>query len=203
VGPAKHGTRPGNAPEKGFVLFEGVALFDGLVEVAIRARKVLFEPPYVGFGASTDGFGATSSEAVLLGAHHPNDLPSSGEDLLELSGLGVGDVPRGGMASEAGGYESVQGVGLDEPSGGLGEVPRLARVDHEEGDLGSGQGPGERALEASAAGLQDHQKSVGDFRKLAQKKFIDPRLVVGNDEVFVWAGSRATSRAALETSTPT
>src|SRR5215210_7605938 len=184
--PAKHGAHSGNTPQESLVRLEGGALFDGLVEVAVRARKLLLEPPYVGLDASADGFGAARSETVFLGGCHLDDLPPPGEDLLELPGFLVGDGPRGGAdgLSEAGEDESVQGVGLGQSTGGFGEVPRLAGVEHEEGDLRGGQGRGECALEAPA-GLQDHQ-GVGDFgeEELLAEELIDPRLVVGNDEVF-------------------
>jgi hypothetical protein len=184
--PAKHGAHSGNAPEKSFVRLEGGAAFDDLVEVAVRARKLLLEPPYVGFDASADGFGGARSETVFLGGCHLDDLPSSGEDLLELPGFLVGDGPRDGAdgLSEVGENESVQGVGLGQSTGGFGEVPRLAGVDHEEGDPGGGQGRGEGALEASA-GLQDHKKGVrdDDLCKPAQK-LLYSRLVVGNYEVL-------------------
>ena len=182
--PAKHGTHPGDAPQESLVLFEGGTVLDETIEVTIRAGKLLLEPPYVGLDAPADGFGGARPEAVFLGGHHPDDLPSSGEDLLELPGFRIGDGSGGGTDGlrEVSEDESVQSVGLGQMTGSFGEVPRLARVDHEEGHSGGGQSRGEGALEATA-GLQDHQKSLGDLRELAEK-LIDPRLVVGNDGVF-------------------
>lgn len=184
--PAKHRTYPGNTLEEDLVLFEGGTVFDGLIEVTIRARKFLFEPPYVGFDAPAHGFRGARCEAVLLGGHHPNDLPSSGEDLLELPGLCIGDGSRGGTdgLGEASEDESVQSIGLSQSTGSLGKVACLARVDHEEGDPGGSQSRGQGTLEAPA-GLQDHQSSVRDdfFGEPAKESF-DSRLVVPNDEVL-------------------
>src|SRR5215207_5355784 len=77
--PAKHGTHPGDAPQESFVLFEGGTVLDGLIEVTIRAGKLLLKPSYVGFDAPADSFGGARPEAIFLGGHHLDDLPSPGE----------------------------------------------------------------------------------------------------------------------------
>src|SRR5215216_4722972 len=181
--PAKHGTHPGDAPQESFVLFEGGTVLDGLIEVTIRAGKLLLKPSYVGFDAPADSFGGARPEAIFLGGHHLDDLPSSGEDLLKLPGFCIGDGSRGGTDSlrEVSEDESVKSVGLGQLPGSFGEVPRLARVDHEEGHSRGGQSRGNGALQATA-GLQDHH-SVRDLRELAEK-LLDSRLLVRNDEVF-------------------
>jgi hypothetical protein len=118
----------------------------------------------VGFDTSANGFRGARPEAVSLGGRHTNDLPSSGEDLLELPDLGVGDGSRrrADGLSEAGEHEGVYTVGLGELAYSFGEVARLARVGHEEGYPRGGQGRHRRALEAPA-GLQDHQDAAELF----------------------------------------
>jgi hypothetical protein len=182
--PAQDRTHSGHASEKGFIPFEGRTSFDDFLEISIRARELLLEPLYVGFDASADGFGGTGPEAVFLGGHHPNDLPSPGEDLLELPGLFIGDGPGGGTDGlrEASEHEGVYPVGLGELARGFGEVSGLARVEHEEGHSRGGQSRYRRTLEASA-GFQDHQDARELFCELAQK-FIDSPFVVGYYEVF-------------------
>src|SRR5215210_5886953 len=143
--PAKHGTYPGDTPQESLVLFEGGIVLDGLIEVTIRAGKLLLKPPYVGFDAPADSFGGARPEAVFLGGHHLEDLPPPGEDLLKLPGLCIGDGSRGRTDSlrEVSEDESVQFVGLGQTTGSLGEVPCLARVDHEEGDPSGARASGQ------------------------------------------------------------
>lgn len=183
--PAQDRTHSRNAPEKSLVPFEGRALFDGLIEVTIRARKLLLEPPYVGLDASADGFGGCGSETVFLGRHHPNDLSPTGEDLLKLPGFWVGDRSGRGAdgLGEAGEDEGVYPVGLGELTRGPGEVSGLAGIDHEEGNPGGGQGRNDRTLEASA-GLQDHKGTCEFLTCELAEKLIDSLLIVSNDEVF-------------------
>jgi hypothetical protein len=127
---------------------------------------------------------AARCETVFLGAHHANELPSSGEDLLKLSDLGVGDGSRGGADGlrEVSEHESVQSIGFGQATSSLGEVSRLARIDHKVGHSRGGQGRGNGTLEASA-GFQDHKSLSDYFRQLAHE-LIDSCLVVRNDEVL-------------------
>jgi hypothetical protein len=172
-----------HATKQRLVLFEGGALFDGLPEVPICPGEFFFQPPYVGFETRANLPRGASAEAVFLGAHHLDELPSSGQDRLKLHRFGLGRSlrlwPEG--LGETGEDQSVDLVGFGKPTDGLGEVVAgLAGIDHRRGEPGGGQRRHQRTLEAAGGLKKDHQDRIR-FEELLDER-LDAVLVVGNGE---------------------
>ena len=85
----------------------------------------------MGFNAGTNGADG-GTQPVLLGDQHGHHLVPAGSQRVEDLGLGVleGAHLRTDGVGEMGQAPRVQSVGLGQRSGGLGEVPDLAWVDH-------------------------------------------------------------------------
>ena len=115
----------------------------------------------MGFNAGTNGAGTNGADGgtqpVLLGDQHGHHLAPAGSQRVEDLGRGVleGAHVRTDGGGEMGQDPRVQSVGLGQRSGGLGEVPDLAWVDHHR-QCRSGQGGHQGQLQA-ARSLQQHQ----------------------------------------------
>src|SRR4051812_663919 len=157
----QNGTNSRHATKQRLVFLEGWALVDDLLKVAIYSSEFFFEPPYVSFEARANLFGGARAETVLLGDHHPDDLPSTSENRLKLQRFGLGRSFGSGSdgLGETSEDKSIDLVGLGEAPRGLGEVSRLARIEHRHCDLRGGQSCHQRTLVA-AGGLKDHQRGT-------------------------------------------
>src|SRR3712207_538704 len=93
----------GYTPEERLVLLEGGARLEGIVEVFVGATDLFFEPLHVRPDASLERLRG-HKQAVVLGGTHLDELPSSGEDVLQILGFFVGNDARGRLhgAGEAG-----------------------------------------------------------------------------------------------------
>jgi hypothetical protein len=178
----------GDALEKRLVLLEDAALLDGFIEIAVGAGELFLEPLRMRPDAFSERRGS-HLEAVVFGGEHREQLAPPGEDVLQSGGLLVGERARRGTdgLGETGEDEGVYSVGLGEAADGLGEVPRLARVDDSHGDPGGGDGGGGQTL-VSSGGLKNDQFDVHPFE--AREEFIDALLLVGDREgLAIWQGA--------------
>ena len=172
----------GNASQESFVLFEGGVVLDGFIEVPVDTREFLLKPADVRCDAPSEGLGGASTEAVLLGCHHLDDLPSASEDGLKLPRFRVGKRPPGSgthCLGEARKDLGIESIGLGEPTRGTGEVSGLSGIEHTDGDPCRSEHGGHGALEA-ATGFEDHEGGAQIFEPT--KELIEPILIVGYDK---------------------
>lgn len=182
--PAKNGTNPRQALQKGLVSLESGLVLDGFVEVPVGSGELLFQPAQVGLDMPGDSLGSCGAQMVFLGGHYGDDLGSSGEDRLKLPGFLIRKSPGEGLDSlgKMGEDPGIESIGFGELARGSGEVPTLSWVDYRNGDLCRSERGGDGTLEA-AAGLQDHHSDRRLFSEPAHK-LIEAFLIVGDNERF-------------------
>ena len=98
---------------------------------AAELRDVLGDGLQLALHAPADQLRHVVPEPVGLGDAGPDELPTSGDEPVELGLIlrDLGDVPGPDVAAEAGDDPGVDGVGLGEDAQGLGVVADLAGVD--------------------------------------------------------------------------
>ena len=113
--------------------------------------------------------GRSSAQAVLFGHEHSDDLPSESHESSDGLCLGIGQGTWSWVHSlgEVSQDVGIDGIGLGQLAGGLGEVPDLARVDHYDWEARGGQSPGEGCLQTSRS-LQDDQGRVQTHQAVYQ-----------------------------------
>jgi hypothetical protein len=93
-----------------------------------------------------------TAQAILLRREHVEQLPPPGELGAQHLALGIRQRPRrrphrlGNVREPVG----IQGVGLGQPAGGFRKIPRVAGIDHHDGQPHSGQGSGDGDFQATS-----------------------------------------------------
>ena len=148
------------------------------------------------------GGGALGGVAVvLLGGEHADELAAAVVQLAEFQDfLGrQGPDDGGDDLAEVGQDAGVDGVGLGELAGALGEVADLAGVDDDGGQAGGEQGA-DGGLLVRAGRLEDD--ALGREGPRPGDEFVDAGGVVGEAACSAPAGRAWASRRSLQTSTP-
>src|SRR6202041_2925274 len=85
--------------------------------------------------------GAPLPNPVCLHADHLNYLTGAGHECSQSLAVGIGDRTwlRTNAFSEQRNDLSIERVGFGEPSGGAGEIPDMARIDHGEWQASASQ----------------------------------------------------------------
>jgi len=178
----RDGAHAGEALED-LVLFAPQGAFaDELAEVPVDGCQALFEDLDELLDVGTDPLGG-ADQTVLLRREHLDDLTAPGVEGLELAELDRLEGPDLGSDrfAETGQDAGIDGIGLGELSGGLGEVPDLPGVENHERQTLCGQVVDGVHLPA-ARGLEEHQGGVVRFDEVGQQG--DAVFAVGKAHAF-------------------
>ena len=151
-------------------------VLDAGLELVLDSLAFLREPGDVRLDPGSQG-GGGGAAALALGDQHRDQLSTSGEQLTQMLGLGIGQraqLQRDGL-SEVGQDGGVERVGLGQPAGGAGEVANLARVDHHHRQPRRGQLRDQRPLQT--AGRLQHDSCRCQRLQLTDQG-VDPGRVV-------------------------
>jgi hypothetical protein len=109
------------------------------VEVVVQRRQLGVEPGDMGLDVCLEPWGGTS-EAVLFGCPHGDQLPPPRQEGAEFIGLGVRQGPgcRTHRLGKMGQDPGIEGICLGQLPGGFGKVASLAGIDHCHGQSGRG-----------------------------------------------------------------
>src|SRR5918993_22668 len=148
----------GDTAQEGLILTPDGARLENLFELEVGAGKLLLKPPHMRPNTPLNWSGDYRRETIVLSDEHADQLAAPTEDLAKKQGFLPRESPWLGLErlGEAGEDIGVDLVSLRQGTCRLGEVPRLARIDHRHRDPRGGEGCRSRALKAACC-LQDHQ----------------------------------------------
>ncbi|MEN9478923.1 MAG: hypothetical protein RLZZ298_318 [Pseudomonadota bacterium] len=150
-----------------------------LVQITIDFNNLFVQPDNVFFQTLLQRLGSRRTQSERFLNPHRNQLASPAHHVVERTGVRVFKRThlRTNGASKVSQHGGIHFVCLGQPSGGFGEVSRLARIDDRHRQMSGGQFAGQMDLQATS-GFQHDQGRAGLFQQ--RDDLTDTGVIIGH-----------------------